>query len=233
MNHNTFYLSPITNQEVFNMLFSTKTNSKFSDLPIKILRYLGEPLRVLLTSLFNFAISNNTFPSILKIGHITPIPKKGNLNNIKNYRPITIINSISKIFDAILYNRLYDFFSKNNLFSNYQFGFRRKRGIEQAAMNLIYEINSALQNDETCVAIFIDLTKAFDRVDLNILERILYKYGIRGDTLKFLKSYLTNRCNYTKIDDNQSEPVYSEPFFFQVPVLLRAQTWGLCFLTSL
>ena len=85
MNHNTFYLSPITNQEVFNMLFSTKTNSKFSDLPIKILRYLGEPLRVLLTSLFNFAISNNTFPSILKIGHITPIPKKGNLNNIKKF----------------------------------------------------------------------------------------------------------------------------------------------------
>ena len=218
MNNNTFHLSPITNQEVFNMLFSTKTNSIFSDLPIKILRYLGEPLCVLLTSLFNFAISNNTFPSILKIGHITPIPKKGNLNNIKNYRPITIINSISKIFDAILYNRLYDFFSKNNLFSNYQFGFRRKRGIEQAAMNLIYEINSALQNDETCVAVFIDLTKAFDRVDLNILERILYKYGIRGDTLKFLKSYLTNRCNYTKIDDKQSEPVYSEPFFSSTAV---------------
>ena len=213
MNINTFYLSPITNQEVFNMLFSMKTNSIFSDLPIKILRYLGEPLCVLLTSLFNFALSNNTFPSILKIGHITPIPKKGNLNNIKNYRPITIINSISKIFDAILYNRLYDYFSKNNLFSKYQFGFLRKRGIEQAAMNLVYEINSALQNDETCVAIFIDLTKAFDRVDLNILEKILYRYGIRGDTLKFLKSYLTNRCICTKIDDNQSEPVYSEPFF--------------------
>ena len=53
---------------------------------------------------------------------------------------------------------MYDFFSKNNLFSQYQFGFLRKRGIEQAAMNLIYKINSALQNDETCVAVFIDLT---------------------------------------------------------------------------
>ena len=213
MNKNTFFMSPITNQEVYNMLFSMNTNSIFSDLPIKILRYLGEPICVLLTSLFNFAISKNQFPSILKIGYITPIPKKGSLNNIKNYRPITILNSISKIFDAILYKRLYDFFSKNNLFSKYQFGFLRKKGIEQAAMNLIYEINYALQNDETCVAIFIDLTKAFDRVNLDILERILYKYGIRGDTLEFLKSYLTNRCIYTKIDDNQSEPVFSDAFF--------------------
>ena len=208
-NRNTFFCRPFTPQEVYNTLFNMKNNSILSDLPIKILKLLGEPLCSLLSDLFNHAISCKNFPNILKMGTITPIPKKGNAKNIKNYRPITILNPISKIFDKLLYDRLYSFFDNCNVLSNYQFGFRKKRGIEQAALNLIYNINKANENNETCVAVFIDLTKAFNNVDLYILLNKLFKYGIRGDMLAFFDSYLKNRNYRTKVNGKFSKYITS------------------------
>ena len=82
-NSNTFFCRLFTTQEVYNTHFNMKNNSILSDLPIKILKLLGEPLCSLLSDLFNYAISCKIFPNIVKMGTITPIPKKGNAKNIK------------------------------------------------------------------------------------------------------------------------------------------------------
>ena len=201
INPNTFFCAPISPQEVLNTLSTMKNNSLLSDLPIKLLKLLHEPLSFLLSRVFNLAIANETFPDVLKCGVITPIPKKLNAKSIPDHRGITILNPISKILDKLLYNRLYSFFDTFNLFSPQQFGFLKKRGIEQAALNLMYHINKANSQNETTVAVFIDLTKAFDCLDHNILINKLYRYGIRGSFLNFLKSYLNNRSHITRIND--------------------------------
>ena len=203
-NNNNFFLFPVTYQEVFTTLYSMKNNSLLANLPIRLLKSLGEPFCIFLTRLFNKAISTNTFPDELKLGTITPIPK-GNSKDLRQHRGITILNPPSKILDKLLYKRLYNYFDKHKLFSKFQFGFLRKKGTEQAAMNLMYHINTALQNDETCIAVFIDLTKAFDLVDHKILEHKLHKYGIRGNALEFFHSYLVNRRIRVRINETYSD----------------------------
>ena len=181
MHNHSFACFPITPQEVFNVLMNMKNNSILSEFPIKLLKFLKEPLCILLSNIFNYALTQMKFPDILKTGIITPILKKGSPYNIDNYRGITVLNPFSKIFDNLLYNRLYSFFDKFNLFSQYQYGFRKGRGTEQASLNLLYIINQAIQNNESCIAVFIDLSKAFDRVNTFTLLRQLHKYGLRGD----------------------------------------------------
>ena len=207
MHSNSFFCQPFHPQEVVNTLCQLKNNSLLDECPIQLLKYLNEPLSFLLCRVFNLAVANETFPNALKCGVITPIPKKGNPKSMSAYRPVTTLNPESKIFDKLLYNRLYAFFDKNNLFTKYQFGFLKKKGIEQAALNLIYDINKANQNNETTVAIFIDLTKAFDCVDHGILLNKLYRYGIRGSILNFFRSYLENRSHITKIKNSRSSPL--------------------------
>ena len=165
---------------------------------IALLKLLKEPFCVLLCNLFNFAIEKSEFPSILKAGTITPIPKINNPKAIKEYRPITIQNPFSKIFDEALYDRFYSFFEKYNLLSPFQFGFTKGKGIEQATLNLMNNINRANKNNEYLVFIYIDLTNAFNSVNLNKL----FRYGIRGDLLKFMESYLKDRTHRTKINDD-------------------------------
>ena len=194
MNPNTFFCPPFGPQEILNTLSHLKNNSILNSLPVNLLRILNEPLCFLLSHVYNLAVSSEVFPNSFKCGVITPIPKKGNPKIISNNRAITNYNPLAKCFDKLLYKRLYNFFDKCNLFSKYQFGFLKKKGIEQATLNLIYDINNANRNNETTCAIFIDLTKAFDCVDHNILLSKLYRYGIRGSILNFFKSRKSKSC---------------------------------------
>ena len=210
MHVNNFFCFPFEPQEILNTLSHLKNNSMLSTLPVKLLRFLNEPLCFMLSRVFNLAISSEVFPSSFKCGVITPIPKKGDPKIMSNNRSITTYNPLAKCFDKLLYNRVYNFFDTFKLFSKFQFGFLKKKGIEQAALNLIYDINKANQNNETTCAIFIDLTKAFDCVDHDILLMKLYRYGFRGPILNFFKSYLENRNHVTKINHCYSSPLFTD-----------------------
>ena len=114
-----------------------------------------------------------------------------------NYRPVLVLSCFSKILEIIIYNRLYSFFSENNTLYKMQFDLQKQHSIDHAIVHLVHEILKSFENSSYTLGIFIDLTKAFDTVDQNILLKKLFHYGVRGNTFKLLQSYLHNRKHHT------------------------------------
>ncbi|XP_065651287.1 uncharacterized protein LOC136079476 [Hydra vulgaris] len=143
---------------------------------------------------------NGIFPDQLKIAKVTPIFKGGELSNITNYRPISVLSGFSKIYEKILYNKIYDHLSKNKILSTTQYGFKKHNSTEHAALHLTRNIADSFEKSQFTLAVFIDLSKAFDTINHEILIKKLENYGICGNFLKLLKSYLSNRKQYVQID---------------------------------
>ena len=151
-------------------------------------------------------IAQGVFPDCLKIAEVIPIFKKGNHNLATNYRPISILSQFDKIFEKLIYIRISSYLEKYDLLSKNQFGFRENSSTNFAIAhihdNILRNVDLGLH---TC-CIFLDFSKAFDTVNHQILLAKLQKYfGIRGKPLYLLKSYLSNRYQYTKILQTQSE----------------------------
>ena len=147
---------------------------------------ISEPLAIII----NKSIENGIFPDALKIAKIIPIFKSKENNQLNNYRPISLLSSISKIFEKILYKRLYNFI--NEKLTKRQYGFRAKHSTIQAITEMYTDIIESFDNKSMTIATFLDLSKAFDTIDHNIIINKLKTYGIRGVALKWFKSYLVS-----------------------------------------
>lgn len=146
-------------------------------------------------------------PLAWKESIVTPVHKTGNTKLLTNYRPISLISNFSKIFEKCLKTRLNDFLSKNKIISNKQFGFRQNMSTDNATMELIGNIICGLNENKKCLAVFLDLAKAFDTVDQEILIKRLEKVGVRGTALDIFKNYLTNRQQKVRINEVLSDPL--------------------------
>ena len=133
------------------------------------------------------------WPEQLKCAEVVPVFKSGNKHLATNYRPISLIFNIAKIMEKLIQNRLIDFLNKNNVISDKQFGFMKNKGTKDALAFLTNYIYNNLNYDKHIITTFIDLAKAFDTVNHNILLNKLENYGIRGLPLKLMESYLNNR----------------------------------------
>ena len=153
----------------------------------------------------NESLRSGICPSELKIAKVVPVFKSGDPSLLTNYRPISVLPFLSKVFEKIVYNCLFDFICDNNILYDYQFGFRPKHSTQQAIITLFDNITKSLDNGNIAISIFIDLKKAFDTVNHRILLRKLYAYGIRGPILKWIESYLTGRTQYVVFDGKESE----------------------------
>ena len=122
----------------------------------------------------NQSLLTGIFPNKLKIAKVIPLFQKGDKSIIENNRPISILPSISKVFEKIIFNQLYDHFKKHNLFFNGQYGFRRNHSTELATLDLIEKNQHQLDTHTNPFAIFLDLSKAFDTIDHDILLTKLY-----------------------------------------------------------
>ena len=134
-----------------------------------------------------------------------PIFKKGDSNQASNYRPIFLLSQFSKILEKLICDRLHHYLEKYNLLSKHQYGFRRNSSSTHTRCN-IYEklLKSADDSLYTC-CVFLDLTKAFDTVDHQILlDKLERNYGTRGLALQLMESYLSNRQQHTKIHPYKS-----------------------------
>ena len=135
---------------------------------------------------------------------VIPIYKKGDKTMFGNYRPISLLPTISKVLEIIIYDQLSCYLKENKLLFDHQYGFRSKHSTEFAALELIDIIITNMDNVETPINIYLDLSKAFDTIDHSILIAKLQYYGITGSNLRLLCSYLSNRKQYTQINNIKS-----------------------------
>ena len=209
----TIFLEDCTNDEI-DEIIKDLDNGKSSDIPITVIKATNTIISPILTKLYNKCFITGTFPDVLKIGKITPIHKKGNREHLENYRPISTLPIFGKIFEKIIYKRLYNFLISQNILSKYQFGFRKGHSTSHALNYSINTIKEANNSKKHVIGVFIDLSKAFDTIDHNIMSQKLFNCGIRGIAHDLLTSYLTNRRQYTTVLGQESE---QERIIYGVP----------------
>ena len=144
------------------------------------------------------------FPDALKIAKVVPIYKNGDVKCVSNYRPISVLPTLSKITEKIVYNRLNKYLTDNSILHANLFGFREKLSTSMALLELVDKLSEAADKKLVSIGVFIDLAKAFDTVDHTILLRKLEHYGVRGVPLSWFRSYLTNRRQYVMIGQSES-----------------------------
>ena len=182
-----------------------KSSSGHDGISNKLLKLLKIELSKSLTLIINQMITTGIFPDSFKISKITPLFIKGDVSMLSNYRPISLLPTISKIFERILCNQLYDYFNSNNLLAEEQYGFRTNHSTEYAAVKLVDNVSKEMELGNTPTALYIDLSKAFDTLSFDILLYKLNYYGIKDNAFKLLKNYLTNRRQYVVYNSQNSE----------------------------
>ena len=150
-------------------------------------------------------ITTGIFPDSFKKSKIIPLFKKGEPSLLVNYRPICLLPTISKIYERIIHNQMYDYFNDNNLLAEQQYGFRKLHSIEFAPVKLADYISKQMESGKIPCSLYIDLSKAFDTLCYDILLHKLRYYGFSGTELKLLRCYLRNREQYVKYNNYQSE----------------------------
>ena len=204
---NSFFLHPISTEEVYNEIrnLNPAKSTPSHNPPVKYIKLAARVIAPILTNLFNTSIATSTFPDALKLSEIIPLFKQGDKLDCSNYRPISLIPTLSKIFEKCIYKQLYSYFNKNDIFYKSQFGFRENYSTELAVAKICDEIIENFDNHKITCSVFLDLAKAFDTVDHKILLQKLYKYGIRGEPHKLIESYLSNRRQCTIVNKVKSD----------------------------
>ena len=203
---NSFFFLPVSEPEIIKVISDLKnSHSKRSDIiPVNLVKCCAVELSSILTHLNNESLSNGIFPDILKIAKVVPIFKNGDKKQISNYRPISVLSSFSKIFEKVVSTRLIKYLDANNILHQSQFGFRAKLSTSMALLELVDEISKSIDDKKYTVGVFLDLDKAFDTVNHQILLSKLNHYGVRGIANKWFASYLGNRQQYVTVDNASS-----------------------------
>ena len=198
---------PITLDEIIKLIRGLEPNKAPGPdgIGTYIIKHTEEIIAPVLVTLYNTCMDHGTFPDKLKRARIVPLHKGGATNEATNYRPISLLPLFAKLFEKVIKNRLLSFLEENNVITEHQYGFRKSYSTELAIIDIQNTLLSNLENNKISCTIFLDLAKAFDSVNHEILLRKLDKYGIRGMPLQLLTSYLTNRQHLTKHDGIESD----------------------------
>ena len=156
----------------------------------------AECTSLLLSKIFNKCISKGVFPPKLKIAKVTPLHKSGYSYKSTNYRPISILSPFSKVLEKIIYHRLNNYFITHNILA--------KHSTSHVISNVINKLQNLRDNHHTSCLILLDLSKAFDTVNHSILLDKLEKCGIRGNSLKLIENYLSNRKQIVNLNRTYS-----------------------------
>ena len=192
---------------IIESLNNNKASGPYS-IPTDILKLIKSNICYPLKELINLSFAIGIYPDKLKIAKVNPVYKgKGDKNLYCNYRPISLLSNVNKIFEKLVYKRVYTFLNIHNCIYDLQFGFRSNHSTHHALLSLTENIRESLDQSKFACGMFIDLQKAFDTVDHQILLAKLNHYGIRGKAHEWFKSYLSNRQQFVSINGFNSKIV--------------------------
>ena len=192
-------------QEVLGILNSLNTNKSTGpdDLPAKFLKLTALLIAKPLSLLFNKSLSLGIYPKEFKIANIKPIYKnKGSPSDPTSYRPISILSVISKVFERIVHKNIYDHITSNTLLSDKQSGYRKHHSTQLQLHYLTQNLYDSLDSGNDFTAIFLDISKYFDKIwHKGLLHKCKNEFGIKGSLLNWLESYLSDRTQRVQVQN--------------------------------
>ena len=200
-NSENFIIAPTTPEEISYLVHNLKSSKSIA--PYSILSKIMKTSKKII-SLPLSQLIKGSFPNICKLAQVIPIFKNDSRLFCTNYRPISLLSNISQIFEKVIHSRLNFFLEQHNHLYPYQFGFRIDYSINNALMTIAERIQKQLDAGNYTAGVFVDLKKAFDRVDHNILLEKLDYYGIRGVAKDWFRSYLDNGKQYVTLNGSNS-----------------------------
>ena len=209
LKHNEIKMNetPLTEKEFFEAFNTLKSNKSqgVDEISANMVKMSYDIIKDPLLYIFDLSIRTGKFPNSMKIAKVTPVFKTGDKTNPSNYRPISVLPCFSKILERIMYNRVFNYILDNNFLYKKQFGFQKSHSTDHAVLNLVNDILFTFDKDEFTLGVFIDLSKAFDTVDHQILIAKLKHYGVDNNNLLWFKDYLSNRkqCIYYENEHTQ------------------------------
>ena len=201
------FLQPTNKSEIEKIIKSLDSN-KSSDIygmSPKFLKILAPAISETLNNISNKSFALGIFPDHMKLAMITPIFKGGSKLDVSNYRPVSVLPTISKVLEKLMLTRLTEYLEKSKIIYEHQFGFQKNRSTTLAVLDLNTRITKALDRGNYAASVFLDFAKAFDTVNHQILLSKLENYGIRGPAKDWFESYLKSRHQIVKIGDTLSD----------------------------
>ena len=180
-------------------------SSAMENLPSKVIKDAFLAIPEIITKLMNLSLSSGSFPFSWKIANIIPIPKNGDSSDVNNLRPISLLPLPGKILEKIVHQRIYEFLKLNNLINPNQGGFQPGYSTTDTVAKLTDDIMLQANRGRCTLATFVDLKKAFDTVNREILTKKLEHLGIRNKNLVWIKSYLSERRQRTMANGTVSD----------------------------
>ena len=197
----SFYFLPTNFNEVYDLIMNLKNKgSSLSDVKPDLLKLVINKVSPFIVKCYNLCIQNGSYPDDLKNARVIPVFKSSSKDKVQNYRPISNLSVFNKIFEKLTYSRISCFFENHNIISNFQFGFRENSNTTIAIFHFISDLLITFHKKLYTIALFLDLRRAFDTINKELLLFKLSCYGVRGSSLSFIKSYLTGRSQYVEIN---------------------------------
>ena len=193
------FLYDTSHDEVHKVIdkMASKSSCGIDEISWKVIKCVAIYVSVPLSYIFNLTFATGKIPDDLKVVLVTPVYRASEENLFSNCRPISVLLCFSKILEKLTCKRLIDYIHKNRILTDCQCGFRSYVSTNHAIIVLVDKITKAIENNEFTVGIFLDLSKAFDTVNHDILLSKLYFYGIRGSCHAWIKDYLPNNIQAT------------------------------------
>lgn len=206
-NLKSLFLRATDEREIIEVVhkFQNKRSKDCFDIDMELLKNIINYIATPLAYICNQSFLTGIFPSKMKIAKVIPIFKSNDSHQFINYRPISLLPQLSKILEKLFVIRLDNFIDKHNLLSEHQYGFRSKRSTSMAIMKFLHNVSTAIDKKEHTAGVFLDLSKAFDTIDHELLLIKMEKYGVRGTALFWLKSYLQDRHQYVQVNNVKSD----------------------------
>lgn len=202
----TFEFSPVSENNVYDAVMNVKSNAIGEDgVSMKFLKIILPYFVKPLTHIFNHCITTSSFPMLWKIGKITPVAKVTNALSPSDYRPISILPVLSKVFESLLSAQITHYLNDNKLISPLQSGFRAGHSCTTAVLKVLDDIREQLDESNMSLMCFLDFSKAFDRVNHRILcQKLKYYFGFSQYALHLIESYLTGRAQKVVVGSGES-----------------------------